>query len=163
MYKLVLSLNVFFSETPWPIFTRFHIGLSVEGVLSICSNGSASVNKMSIVLIYGKIKKKEHFKTYFSRTKKASRLNLGIQHRGLKVYQVDSNDDSRLIFDLSMARSNLHSHILVRGKYCKIFWKCIKDRWLILSMYDRSSSHFSHNQNFVLLSYLPLPLGYLHV
>ena len=43
--------------------------------------------------------KKKYLKIYFSRTKKTSRLNRGIQHRGLKVYQVDSNDDSRLTFN----------------------------------------------------------------
>ena len=34
-------------KTAWPIFTRFHKGLSVEGVLSICSNGCALLNKMA--------------------------------------------------------------------------------------------------------------------
>ena len=66
-----------------------------------------------------KTKQKNHLKSNFSRTKKALRLNLGIQHRGLKVYQVDSNDDSRLTFDISVVRSNLHSNTLVWGK-CKI-------------------------------------------
>ena len=32
---------------------------------------------------------------------------------GIKVYQADSNDDSRLTFDLSVAMLNLHSHTLV--------------------------------------------------
>ena len=41
---------------------------------------------------------KKHIKIFFSRTKKASRLNLDINHQGLKVYQVYSNDDPRLIF-----------------------------------------------------------------
>ena len=41
----------------------------------------------------------KHLKS-FSRTKKALGLNLGIWHRGLKVYQVCSNDDRRLTFDL---------------------------------------------------------------
>ena len=49
----------------------------------------------------------------FSRTKKASRLNLGIQHHGLSVYQICSNNDPRLTFDLFMARSNLRSHAFV--------------------------------------------------
>ena len=40
------SLNVFF-ETALPVFTRFHIGPSVEGMLTICSNGCA-------MPIYGK-------------------------------------------------------------------------------------------------------------
>ena len=40
--------------------------------------------------------------TYFcflSRTKKASKLNLGILHRGRKIYQVCSNDNPRMTFD----------------------------------------------------------------
>ena len=69
-----------------------------------------------------KNKKKKHLKIYFSRTKKASKLNL-VYNMGDKVYQVDSNvDDSRLTFDLSMARSNLHSHTFVWGKCCKIIF-----------------------------------------
>ena len=56
---------------------------------------------------------KNHFKEIFSRTKKVSRLNLGIKHRGLGVYHVCSNDDPRMTFDLSMARSNLHPDTLV--------------------------------------------------
>ena len=43
---------------------------------------------------------------YGKRTKKASRLNVGIKDPGLKVYQC-SNDDPRLTFDLLTARSNL--------------------------------------------------------
>ena len=60
------------------------MGSSVEGMLTLCSNGSASLNKMAAMPIYGKNTKK----TFYSSTKKALRLNLGIQHRGLKVYQV---------------------------------------------------------------------------
>ena len=74
---------------------------------------------MAVTTIESVIK---HLKIYFARTKKASRLNLGIQHRGLKVYQVDSNADFRLTFDLSMARSNLHFHTLVMGNCCKIIF-----------------------------------------
>ena len=50
---------------------------------------------------------KKYFKLFFSRTKKALRLNLDIEHWGLKFYQVCSNDDPRLTFDLFMAGSNL--------------------------------------------------------
>ena len=53
-YKTMKSLNVFFSKTTWPIFTRFHKRPSVEGMLTICSNGSVSLNKMAAMLIYGK-------------------------------------------------------------------------------------------------------------
>ena len=60
------------------------MGSSVEGMLTLCSNGLASLNKMTAMLIYGK----KHLKIFFSSAKKALRLNLGIQHLGLKVYQV---------------------------------------------------------------------------
>ena len=52
--KITESLNVFFSETAWPIFTRFHMRASVERMLTICSNGSAPLNKMGAMPIYGK-------------------------------------------------------------------------------------------------------------
>ena len=35
-------------------FTRFHMDPSVEGVLTVCSNGSALSNKMVAMPIYGK-------------------------------------------------------------------------------------------------------------
>ena len=89
-YKIMKSLNIFFSETTWPIFFRFHIGPSVEGMLTICSNGCAPCIKI-----------------FFSSTKKALRLNLDIQHRGLKVYQVYWNDDTRMTIDLFMEWSDL--------------------------------------------------------
>ena len=39
----------------WPVFTRFHIGPFVEGVLSLCFNDTASLlNKMAAMPIYGK-------------------------------------------------------------------------------------------------------------
>ena len=50
-------------------------------------------------------------------TKKASRLNPGIYHRGLKVYQVCSNNDSRLTFDLFTTRSNLRPYAFLWGNY----------------------------------------------
>ena len=92
------------------MFTRFHIGISVEEVLSIFSNGFALLNKMSTIPIYGKT-------TLKNLLLQNQELNLGVQHWRLKVNQVDSNDDSRLTFDLSMAMSYLHSHTLVWGKH----------------------------------------------
>ena len=47
----------------------------MEGILSVCSNGSASLKKMAAMPIYGK---KKHLKVLFSRTKAVPRLNLGI-------------------------------------------------------------------------------------
>ena len=75
------SLNIFKTETACPIFTRFHMGPSFKGMLTICSNGSAPLNKMAAKPIHGKNTK------IFSSTKNL-RLNLGIQHLGFKVFQV---------------------------------------------------------------------------
>ena len=72
MYKIMLSLNGFFSETACPIFTRFHMGPSVEEVLTICSKGSAPLIKIATMPVYGKT----HF---FSSIKNGFRLNIGIK------------------------------------------------------------------------------------
>ena len=42
----------------------------------------------------------KHLKIFFSSTKKAFRLNLGIQPRGLKVYQLCLNDETRMTIAL---------------------------------------------------------------
>ena len=124
IYYFVIFI-VFFSETVWPVFTRFQIGPSVKGILSIYSNGSASLNKMATMPIYGE----KHLKIFFSRTKKASRQNLVTEHWGLKVIQVCSNDNPRLTFDLFTARSNLRPYAFVWGKYWKFnFSKYIRDQ-----------------------------------
>ena len=49
----------------------------------------------------------KHLKIFFSSTKKALRLNLGIPDRGLKAYQVCQNDETRITFDFFMTWSNL--------------------------------------------------------
>ena len=96
MLKISQSLNFFFSETARPICTRFYTGPSVEGVLSICSNRSASLNKMATMPIYdGKT-----LKIFFSRPKKALRQKLVTEHCGLMVIQVCPNDDPRLTCEL---------------------------------------------------------------
>ena len=48
------NLLLFFSETAGPVFTRFHMGTSVEGALTVCPNGSAPLNNMAVMPIYGK-------------------------------------------------------------------------------------------------------------
>ena len=49
MYKIMILLNIFSSETTWPIFDRFH---GDPTGLRICSNGHAPLTGMPI---YGKI------------------------------------------------------------------------------------------------------------
>ena len=65
---------------------------SVEGMLTICSNCSAPLNKMAAMPIYGK----KDLKIFFSRTKTALRPNLGIQHPERMVYQVCPNVEIRM-------------------------------------------------------------------
>ena len=80
------------------------------------------------------------------------------------VNQVDSNDDSRLTCDLFMAMSNLHCHTLVCGIVVKTFLKnVLKTAGGNLQCMIKVANPFSYNQNFVLLGYPPLPLGYIHV
>ena len=45
---------VFSSVSVLPIFVRFHMGLSVEGALTICLNSFTPLNQMSAMPIYGK-------------------------------------------------------------------------------------------------------------
>ena len=105
MYIICRTLNVFSSKTTRPVFTRYHTGPSFEGVLSIFSNRSASLNKMAAMPIYNE----KHLKI-FSLIKKASRLNFVTEHWGLKVIQICSNYDPRLAFDLFTKRSNLRPY-----------------------------------------------------
>ena len=77
IYKIVQFLNVF-SKTARSIFTRFNMVPSFEGVFSICSNGSAQLNTMTTMLVYGE----KLLKLFFSRTKKTLKLNLNIKHWG---------------------------------------------------------------------------------
>ena len=59
-------------------------------------------------------------KVFFSRTDKALGLNLGIKHRGLKVYQVCFNDDRSWYFT---AGSNLRPYTFVWGKSNGKTWR----------------------------------------
>ena len=64
------ALSVFFSDTFWTIFKRFHMRPSVVKMLTIWSNGSAPLNKIATM--------PKLVKRFFSSTKKALRLNLVI-------------------------------------------------------------------------------------
>ena len=83
------------------------MGPSVRRVLPIYSNGSAPSNEVAAMPIYGKSTEKS-----FSPEPR----KLGIKHRGPKVHQVCSNNDSRLTFDLFTTRSNLRPYTFKWGK-----------------------------------------------
>ena len=81
-------------------------------MLTFFFNGSASLNKMAAMPIYVKTPK------YFLQNQESLRLNLAIQHLGLKVYQVNSNDDTWMTFDLFMARSNVFVAVAILEDCC---------------------------------------------
>ena len=71
-----------------------------SGVLTIYSNGFVPLNKMASMPIYGKKKKKTKKLKNLFQNQTSLMLNLDILHWGLKVYQLCSNDDRLLTFDL---------------------------------------------------------------
>ena len=69
---------------PWAKFLQhFMWSLLSKRKLKIYRKGHRPLIKMTAMPIYG-----ETLKIFFSRTKKALRLNLCIEHWGLKVYQI---------------------------------------------------------------------------
>ena len=91
-----------FSKTPLPVFFKRHLRLSVKGGLKIYTNGHGPLKKMAACPYMVKT------------TKKAFGLNLGIQHRELKVYQVCSNDDRLLLWN---RLSKIHQ--ISYGAFCR--------------------------------------------
>ena len=153
---------VIFKRLLWNSLNDFHqiSHLTVcRRVLSICLNGSASLDKMAAMPIYGK----KHWKIFFFRIKEASRLNLVTEHWGLKVIQVCLNRDPWLIFDL-LRQSSL---CICMGKILKIqsLINVLKTNGWNLQCMIKVATTFSYNQNFIPGGYLPLPLplGYIHV
>ena len=144
VYNCVI-LNVFFFETAWAIFTIFHIDPYRKGIDNFFEWFCAIEQDGCHILVWYK-----NLKIFFSNTKKGKRkvqgmqqsqtaalprhqeeeetnkskqaLNLGIQHRRLKIYLICSNDGRRLIFDLSVARSKLHPHIFYGENVEKSFF-----------------------------------------
>ena len=72
MFKTMILLNNFSSETVWPIFTKFHVHPFETG-LKVCSNGHAA---LTVMPMYGKkiiIKN-----TCFFKTKNCSNMILSL-------------------------------------------------------------------------------------
>ena len=149
MYKIVLFLNIFFSETAWAIFTRFHEAFCRKNV-------------DNLVIWFRAIEQDG----VMPRTKKFLRLNIDIQHQGLKVYQVCSHDNRWLTFNLFTARSNLRPYISIRGKVEKSFYpNVLKTNGWNLQCMIRIVKHlvsikflglFSYNQIFGLYTCIKL-------
>ena len=76
------------------------MGPSVQGILSICSNGSASLNKMApfaniVKTLKNLLQNQESFKAQFY-----------YRALGTPGHPIYLNDDPRMTVDLFMARSN---------------------------------------------------------
>ena len=48
------TLNIFSSETVWPIKVKFHMMPPWDGGTVVCSNGPGHMNNMAAMAIYGK-------------------------------------------------------------------------------------------------------------
>ena len=73
-------LNDFSFETPFAKFLQTYVKLSVKGRMTNCTNGHDPFIKMAAVPVYGKT-----LKIFFSRSKEALGLNLGIKYRRLEI------------------------------------------------------------------------------
>ena len=62
-------LNIFSSETAWPIKVKFHMEPPWDGGTKVCSNGQGHMTKMAATPIYGK-----YFKNLLLRYQKADEL-----------------------------------------------------------------------------------------
>ena len=94
---------------------------------------------MAAMPIYSKNLKK----IFFSRTKRPMTLKLGLQHRVLEYYQVNSNNDTVLNLTYFTARSNLVPYVFVwkKGKTMD-FSETIVVYDLKLATDDRSDKTF---------------------
>ena len=148
--------KIFLSKTAWPIKAKFHVEPPWEGVKKVCINRPGHMTKMAATPIYGK----KPSKIFFSRTGSPMILKLGLQHQGLKLYKVYTNDDPGLTLTYFTERSNLvaymsewgkvlQSHLM--GKTCSKGLNCLNN-----CVYEKK---------FTLGGCLPLPLprGYIHV
>ena len=57
MFKIIILLSNFSSETTWPIFTKFYVDPTVDIGLKVCSNGHAP---LTVMPIYGKKNSNKH-------------------------------------------------------------------------------------------------------
>ena len=91
------------SALPLANFHQISHGAFCQRDVDTLFNGSAPLKNMAVKPVM--VKTLKIF--FFSSTKTALRLHLGIQHRGFEVYQVCLNDETRMTFDLFIVWSNL--------------------------------------------------------
>ena len=94
---------IVFSETTWPIETKFHMTTPYDWLAKTYINCNGHMTKMATMPIYGK----NYLNLFFSGTKRPLALGLGMKHWGCGPYQVCTNDEARLTLTYFRARSNL--------------------------------------------------------
>ena len=109
--------NVFSSETTGPVKVKFHTDSPGDGGTKVYSIDPGHMTKLHIWW--------KPLKIFFG-TDWPIVLKLGLQHLALEYYQVCSNDDPRLTFDLFMQRSAL-------GSFCICMGKCLGGHYKNLS------------------------------
>ena len=156
--KLCIFFNVFF-ETTSAVFIRFHIGPSVERIVTIYSNVSAPLNKMAIMPIYGK-------------TKKYSSSELRKLRGWILIY---STRNARSTNFVQMIVVGWPLTFLRQGQICAPIYlygenaeksfsqNVLKTNGWNLWYMIKIVKLFNYNQNFVPSGCVPLPLGYIIV
>ena len=92
-----------FSETAWPIKTKFHVEPPWVGGTKFCSRHLGHMTKMATTPIYGK----NPSKIFLSRTGGPIFKKLGMKHQGPRSIINCSNDDPGVALTYFTARSNL--------------------------------------------------------
>ena len=83
------------------IEAKFHMKPIMHRETKVCSNGPCHMTQMADMTIY-----KNTSDTIFSETEWLMTLKLGMQHLGLRSYQVCSNDDPWLALTCFTSRSS---------------------------------------------------------
>ena len=99
------NLNVFSSETTWPIKAKFYVEPPWEGGTKVYINGPGHMTKMAAMPIYGK----NPSKIFFSRTGRPIFTKLDMRHRGLLPIRCYINDDPGVTLTYFTARSNFET------------------------------------------------------
>ena len=91
--------NLVFSETTWPIESKFHMTFPYDWLAKTYTNCYGYMTNMATTPIYGK----NPLNPFFSGTKRPLALGLEMYYWGCRPYQVCTNDESRLTLTYFMA------------------------------------------------------------
>ena len=150
--SLMLASSTFsddiFSETTRSVQTKFYVEPPGGGGTKICSGCLDSMTKMAAMPYMVKL-----LKIFLSGKIWPMTLKLDMQHKGLRLYQVCSNDDLWLTLTYFTARSNSVTWAFVWGKKASsgFFWSYCSP-WH-QSWYSQSAKWFlykyQHSRSFI--------------